>query len=98
MAVDPKLAQEAKATVLLALRNGLLEDLHAGAPCPTCCGNTAYSHITQVEMRELMKQSVNRVYALLWCKETNPKNYDDLVEGARLFTATWDEPQGTAKF
>jgi hypothetical protein len=96
--VDPKLAQEAKAIVLLALRNGLLEDLHAGVPCPTCCGNTAYSHITQVEMRELMKQSVDRVYALLWYKGTNPKKYDDLVEGARLFTATWDEPKGTAKF
>ena len=38
-----------------------------------------------------MKQSVDRVYALLWYKETNPKNYDDLVEGARLFTATWDD-------
>ena len=98
MAVDPKLAQEAKAIVLLAFRNGLLEDLHAGAPCPTCCGNTGYSHITQVEMRELMKQAVDRVYALLWYKETNPKNYDDLVEGARLLTATWDEPKGTTKF
>ena len=45
-----------------------------------------------------MKQSVDRVYALLWYKETNPKKYDDLVKGARLFTATWDEPKGTAKF
>ena len=45
-----------------------------------------------------MKQAVDRVYALLWYKETNPKNYDDLVEGARLLTATWDEPDGTAKF
>jgi hypothetical protein len=98
MRVDPKLAKEAKAIVLLALRDGLLEDLHAGAPCPTCCGNTAYSHITQAEMRELMKQAVDRVYALLACKGTNPTKYDALVEGARLLTATWDEPKGTTKF
>jgi hypothetical protein len=96
--VDPKLAQEAKAIVLLAFRNGLLEDLHAGAPCPTCCGNTGYSHITQVEMRQLMKQAVDRVYSLLWYKGTNPKRYRDLVEAARLLTTTWDEPRGTTKF
>ena len=97
MAVDPKLAKEAKAIVLLAFRDGLLEDLHAGAPCPTCCGNSAYSHITQAEMRQLMKQAVDRVYALLWCKVKHPTKYDGLVEGASLLTATWDEPKGTTK-
>lgn len=98
MPVDPKLAQEAKAIVLLAFRDGLLEDLHAGEPCPTCCGNTKYSHITQVEMRQLMKQAVDRVYSLLWYKETNPNRYRDLVEASRLLTTTWDEPRGTTKF
>ena len=98
MAVDPKLAKEAKAIVLLALRNGLLGDLHAGAPCPTCCGDTKYSHITQVELGQLMKQAVDRIYTLLWCKGRNPMKYDALVEGASVLTATWDEPKDTTKF
>jgi hypothetical protein len=97
--VDPKLlAQEAKAIVLLAFRNGLLEELHAGKPCPTCHSNPEYSHITQAEMRQLMKQAVNRVYSLLWYKAANSKEYRDLVEGTRLLTATWDEPRVTTKF
>ena len=33
-------------------------------------------------MRQLMKQAVDRVYSLLWYKETTPKRYRDLVEAA----------------
>ena len=33
-----QLAREAKAIVALALRNGPIEDIHAGRPCPTCPG------------------------------------------------------------
>jgi hypothetical protein len=32
-------AKEAKALVALALRNGPIEDIHAGKLCPTCHGN-----------------------------------------------------------
>ena len=33
MTLDPDLAEEAKALVALAFRNGPIEDLHAGKPC-----------------------------------------------------------------
>ena len=33
MTLDPDLAEEAKALVALAFRNGPIEDLHAGRPC-----------------------------------------------------------------
>ena len=38
MTFDPDLAMEAKALVALAFRNGPIEDLHAGKPCPSCSG------------------------------------------------------------
>jgi hypothetical protein len=34
MTLEPELAQEAKALVVLAFRNGPSEDMHAGSPCP----------------------------------------------------------------
>jgi len=64
MRLDPELAAEAKSIVALAFRNGPFEDLHAGKEC------TAYriSHITQAEMKNIMKQSVDTVYKLLGLK------------------------------
>jgi hypothetical protein len=38
MTLDLDLAQEAKALVALAFRNGPIEDLHAGRPCAVCGG------------------------------------------------------------
>jgi hypothetical protein len=39
--VDPVLALEAKMIVALAFRNGPIEALHAGKPCPTCSADSA---------------------------------------------------------
>ena len=50
-----KLAREAKALVAMAFRNGPIENVHAGKTCPTCYGRPEYSHITQAEMREIMR-------------------------------------------
>ena len=36
------LIREAKA-IVVAFRNGPIEDLHAGTPCPTCNGKSGYS-------------------------------------------------------
>lgn len=65
---DPELATEAKSIVALAFRNGPIEDVHAGEECPLCTGKTEYSHITQDEMKSIMKQAVGTVYRLLWLK------------------------------
>ena len=42
MTLDPDLAVEAKALVALAFRNGPIEDLHAGRPCPACSGKPRF--------------------------------------------------------
>jgi hypothetical protein len=55
MTLDPDLAAEAKALVAPAFRNGPIEDLHAGRPCAACSGMTEVSHISDDEMKTLMK-------------------------------------------
>ena len=53
--LDHQLAREAKAIVSLAFRNGPIEDVHAGKPCPACNGKSDYSRITDSEMKLIMK-------------------------------------------
>ena len=57
MTLDPELAAEAKSIVALAFRNGPIEDVHAGKECPNCAGKVEHSHITQDEMKNIMKRA-----------------------------------------
>jgi hypothetical protein len=66
MTVDSDLAAEAKALVALAFRNGPIEDIHAGRPCEICNGRPEFSHISDHEMKTLMKSAVDALYRLLW--------------------------------
>jgi hypothetical protein len=65
MKLDTELAVEAKALVALAFRNGPIEDLHAGRPCTVCSGNREISHITDEEIKAIMKSAVNTIYRLV---------------------------------
>ena len=91
---DPGLANEAKAIVATAFRNGPLENIHAGKLCPSCGGAPQYSHISQDEMKALMKYAVDTVYTMLCMREYDPANYAATVERANLhYTKSWDDPQ-----
>ena len=91
--IDPALALEAKMIVALAFRNGPIEDLHAGRSCPACAGSREFSHISDEEMKALMKAAVNRVYALLWQRDNDAEAYaKSLVLGGR-YTRRWDDPE-----
>ena len=87
-----QLAREAKAIVALALRNGPIENIHAGRPCPTCTGQAGYSRITDAEMKLIMKNAVDHVYALLSLKSARPEEYESRIQFGERYTATWDEP------
>jgi hypothetical protein len=65
MTLDPELAQDVKAPVGLTFRNGLIEDLHAGNPGPRCSGKAEISHISDDEMKQVMKAAVNALYRLM---------------------------------
>lgn len=87
-----KLAGEAKAIVALAFRNGPIEDVHAGKLCPVCEGQPEFSHITDPEMKLIMKNAVDQVYALLCLKSENPKAYEACIRFGEQYTTRWDEP------
>lgn len=93
MSLDPELASEAKAIVALAFRNGPIEALHAGRPCPQCSGNSEVSHISDEEMKQLMRSAVNALYRLLWLREHDPRSYDEHLALGRRYTSHWDEPE-----
>ena len=91
--IDPVLALEVKMIVALAFRNGPIEALHAGKPCPTFSVDNSYSRISDDEMKGIMKAAVNAVYSLLWMKENDSEAYaESLVLGAR-YTQRWDDPE-----
>jgi hypothetical protein len=93
MTLDPELAAEAKSIVALAFRNGPIEDIHAGKDCPICSGKSEYSHITQTEMKKIMKKAVDTVYKLLWPKQNDPEKYQATLEFGNRYTRFWDEPK-----
>ncbi len=85
-------AEEAKAIVALAFRSGPIEDVHAGKNCPTCSGKPEYSGITDLEMKDIMKKAVDRVYTLLRLKQDEPEQFNTLVQFGSLYTSRWDDP------
>jgi len=91
--LDPQLAAEAKGIVVLAFRNGPIEDVHTGKECSNCAGKVEYSHITQDEMKNIMKRAVDTVYKLLWLKQNDPENYEKQLEFGNRCTRFWDEPK-----
>lgn len=93
MTLDPELATEAKTFVVLAFRNGPIEDVHAGRECPTCAGKSEYSHITDAEMKNIMKNAVDTVYRLLWMKTNDPEKYEESIELGNRYTRSWDDPK-----
>ena len=94
----PAVAREAKALVALAVRNGPIEDVHAGKRCPKCHGDPQYSHITQAEMRLIMKAAVDRIYTFLVLKQQDSEGYEALLKVGEVYAAAWDEPAFTKRF
>ena len=91
--IDKKLAKEAKSIVVLAFRNGPIEDVHSGIPCPTCSGKPEYSHVTQEEMKRILKKAVDGLYQLLWLREYEPEQYEVQINFGSRYTKHWDEPE-----
>jgi hypothetical protein len=87
-----QLAREAKAIVALAFRNGPIEDLHAGEPCAACEGKAGFIRITDAEMKAIMKNAVDHVYALLCLRNENPTEYESQIKFGERYTLRWDEP------
>lgn len=89
---DKELIREAKAIVALAFRNGPIEDIHAGVPCPTCSGEAGFSRITDAEMKMIMKNAVSKVFRLLWQRDHDPEAFQRQISNCEVYTSRWDDP------
>jgi hypothetical protein len=85
LTIDPDLVMEAKALVALAFRNGPIEDLHAGTPCPACIGRAEVSRISDDEMKAIMKSAVDALYRLLWKRDYDPRDYQESLAARTTF-------------
>jgi hypothetical protein len=85
--------QRAKALVALAFRNGPIEALHAGSPCPLRSWKTEFFHISDKEMKGLMKSAVGSLYRLLWFREHDLQSYHEHLAFGRRYTLHWDDPE-----
>lgn len=90
--LDKELAKEARAVVVLAFRNGPIENIHGGKQCPTCGGKVGYSRITDDEMKAIMKNAVDYVYKFGLMKKTDPVRYEKLIEYGNEVARQWDDP------
>jgi hypothetical protein len=97
----------AKAITAICVRNGYLEDLHAGITPSSKTGDysdvkvvTPYgeipwaklSRISDEEMKHLMKGIVNQVYTYL-CRQNDPEFLTWFVTMGSNYSARWDEPE-----
>jgi hypothetical protein len=100
-------AKLAKTMAVLCVRNTHLENIHAGKVPVTRTGDwsdvsvvdgdgnripwTEISHITDDEMRELMRQIVNRLYTFHLCADEQGLQAD--IEKWMAIAGKWDEPE-----
>jgi len=56
------------------------------------------SHLTNDEMKLLMKSPLNRLDKLLWLKMHAPAKYQIQVEFGAACTTNWDEPEFDGNF
>ena len=100
-------AKLAKVMAMLCVRNTHIENIHAGFTPVTHTGDwsdvtvvdadgrripwTEVSHITDEDMRELMRQIVNRLYTFHLCAD-DPKLQAE-IEKWMAVAGKWDEPE-----
>ena len=100
-------AELAKTLTAMCVRNAEIENIHAGTPIATKTGDYSdvkiidaegnefawpeVSHISDEEMKVLMKGIVNRLYTFMM--QGDDPRFDKNLDYHKRFTRTWDEPE-----
>ncbi len=95
---DDQRKQLAKSVVAAAFRNGEIENVHAGQTCPTCHGKPEYSHVSQEDMKVIMKDAVNRMYSLLYWLDNDQEKLFKVLDFHSRMTSKWDDPEALDLF
>lgn len=81
----PSLADQAKALVSLAFRNGPLEDIHADS-------HPGGSGISDAEMKDLMIFAVDQAFWFLRLRDEFPSCFKAMVSIGNEYTPRWNDP------
>jgi hypothetical protein len=81
----PSLADQAKAIVSFAFRNGPLEDIHADS-------HPGGSGVSDAEMKALMIFAVDQVFWLLRLRDELPSCFKAMVAVGNEYTPGWNDP------
>lgn len=100
-------AELAKTLTAMCVRNAEIENIHAGKPIVTKTGDYSdvkvidaggnefawpdVSHISDDEMKLLMKGIANRLYTFMM--QGDDPRFDKNMDYHKRFTRTWDEPE-----
>lgn len=100
-------ADLAKTLTAMCVRNAEIEDIHAGVKMVTKTGDYSdvkvidaagnefswqeVPHITNPEMKMLMKGIVNRLYTFFM--QADDPRFDKNMDYHKRFTSKWDDPQ-----
>lgn len=80
---------EANALIAMAVRNGLLENLHAGKSSPLLEDDTL-SRLTDEDMKAIMVFATRTVAAMLWMRDAAPEAYRRYVQAyATRYCRSW---------
>jgi hypothetical protein len=84
---------EANAIVCIAVRNGPVENLHAGQSSPLLTDDTL-SRLTDDEIKAIMIYASQMVAFLLWLRDTEPELYRRYAQSyAATYCRQWDREQ-----
>jgi hypothetical protein len=93
MKLDPDLAMEAKALVVLVFSQWPYRRPARRKACSVCSGRPETSHISDDEMKVVMKSAVDATYRLLWQRDYDPVAYNEALAFGRRNTIHWDDPE-----
>ena len=91
------LREEANALICHCVRNGFIEDLHAGKHSKLL-ENPKYSRITDEEMKKIMIEASAKLETLFAFKEKEPEKYWHFIEVYnKTYAGNWDKKKRTYK-
>lgn len=88
---NPTYREEANALICESLRNGFIEDLHAGKSSKLL-EDKSLSRITDEEMKKLMIETTAKLEVYLEIRDKHPKEYKKFINFMTLtYTKDWSK-------
>jgi len=92
MTLDPDLAAEAKHWSFWLFATAPSKPCTPGNHARSAAGKADVSHLSDHEMKAVMKSAVDTLYRLLWQRDYDPAAYREALAFGRRNTLQWNDP------